>query len=185
MKKYYATILPSYSLKSIIEFTRLKVYKQKENLENELKILRERMTLNKKLADTEHDDINKRISTKTGVAKIVENVFRKLGNMAFFLLMIPIITICVFCLAVALTPGMVLLQWIGPHIVDYSLFVKSFFYASCVAFGFLAFIVTLIFIVPVMNYPIIPFVKPYRGAWFSIESIPWYYHNALTYLVRY
>ena len=133
----------------------------------------------------EHEDINKRISTKKGVGSIVENLFRKLGNIAFFMLIIPIMAICVFCLAVSLTPGVMLLQWIGPHIVEYSFFLKSFSYAFCIASGFLAFIVTLILIVPVMNYPVIPFVRPYRGAWFSIESIPWYYHNALTYLVRY
>jgi acetyltransferase-like isoleucine patch superfamily enzyme len=28
-------------------------------------------------------------------------------------------------------------------------------------------------------------VRPWRGGWFSIQSIPWYIHNALTYLVRY
>jgi UDP-3-O-[3-hydroxymyristoyl] glucosamine N-acyltransferase len=39
--------------------------------------------------------------------------------------------------------------------------------------------------VPIFNLPAIPFVRSYRGAWFSVESIPWYYHNALTYLVRY
>ena len=38
---------------------------------------------------------------------------------------------------------------------------------------------------PILNWPIKPFVKPYRGAWFSLESIPWFYHNSLIYLVRY
>lgn len=133
----------------------------------------------------EHEDINQRTSTKTGFGAVFENVFRRLGNFAFILFLIPVIFICVFCLAVSLTPGLILLQWIGPHIADYSLVLKSFCYAFSMAFGFLAFIVTLIFIVPIMNYPVIRFVKPYRGAWFSIESMPWYYHNALTYLVRY
>lgn len=133
----------------------------------------------------EYEDINQRSSTKTGLSALFENVFRKLGNLAFLLFLIPVIFVCVFCLAVALTPGLMLLQWIGPHIAEYSLLLKSFCYAFSVATGFLAFIVTLIFIVPIMNYPIIPFVKPNRGAWFSIESMPWYYHNALTYLVRY
>jgi hypothetical protein len=134
---------------------------------------------------TEYDDINKRVSTKTGFAAIFENVFRKLGNFAFFIFLIPIFIICVLCLAIALTPGVFFIQWIQPHIIDYSMLLKSFCYAFAIASGFLAFILTLIFVVPIFNYPIIPFVKPYRGAWFSVESIPWYYHNCLTYLVRY
>ena len=133
----------------------------------------------------ESEDINKRVSTKKGLAALIENVFRRTGDIAFIAFLVPIILICVFCLAVALTPGLVMLQAVGPHIAEYSLVVKSFFYAFTIALGFLAFIVTLIFIVPIMNYPIIPFVKPNRGAWFSVESMPWYYHNALTYLVRY
>jgi acetyltransferase-like isoleucine patch superfamily enzyme len=28
-------------------------------------------------------------------------------------------------------------------------------------------------------------VKPLRASWYSLSVIPWYYHNALTYLVRY
>lgn len=133
----------------------------------------------------EHDDINARGSTKKGFSAFFENVFRKFSTIGFLLFLIPVIFVCVFCLAVALTPGLALLQWMTPHLADYSLVLKSFCYGFGLAFGFLAFILTLIFIVPIMNFPILPFVKPNRGAWFSIESMPWYYHNALTYLVRY
>lgn len=137
------------------------------------------------IKNEEHEDINQRSSSKKGIGALIENVFRKLGNFAFVLFLIPVIMVCVFCLAVSLTPGVALIQWITPHVSEYSLLIKSFFYALSLAFGFLAFIVTLIIIVPIMNFPVIPFVKPNRGAWFSIESMPWYYHNALTYLVRY
>jgi hypothetical protein len=43
---------------------------------------------------------------------------------------------------------------------------------------------TLIFVVPAINFCL---PKPKRGrmTWFSLSVIPWYYHNALTYLVRY
>ncbi|MGZ3788829.1 MAG: acyltransferase [Bacteriovorax sp.] len=144
------------------------------------------METNQSKAKTEeYDDINARGSSKTGFSAALENVFRKFQTIGFLLCLIPILLVCVFCLAVALTPGLMLLQTVSPHIADYSLLLKSFCYGFVIATGFLGFIITLIFIVPVMNFPVIPFVKPYRGAWFSIESIPWYYHNALTYLVRY
>jgi hypothetical protein len=43
----------------------------------------------------------------------------------------------------------------------------------------------LIFIIPFFNW-LLPFrLKPFRGNYFSLESIPWYIHNALTYSVRY
>lgn len=133
----------------------------------------------------DYDDINARGSSKTGFGALFENVFRKFQTIGFLLFLVPVILVCVFCLAVSLTPGVMLIEWMIPHVASYSLLMKSFCFAFGLSFGFLAFIITLIFIVPVMNFPILPFVKPYRGAWFSIESIPWYYHNALTYLVRY
>jgi NDP-sugar pyrophosphorylase family protein len=44
---------------------------------------------------------------------------------------------------------------------------------------------SIIFVVPAIN-KILPLkVKPHRTSWFSISVLPWYYHNALTYLVRY
>ncbi|MBP9680888.1 MAG: hypothetical protein KBD76_05750 [Bacteriovorax sp.] len=133
----------------------------------------------------EKEDINSRVSTKKGLGALFENIFRKFQTIGFLLFLIPIILVCVFCLAVSLTPGIMLFEWVSPQLAAQSLFVKSFCYGLSFSFGFLAFIVTLIFIVPIMNFPIIPFVKPCRGAWFSIEAMPWYYHNALTYLVRY
>ena len=134
---------------------------------------------------TEYDDINARGSTKSGAGGLIENIFRKFSTVAFLLLLLPIIFLYVFCLAVAMTPGVLLFQWMQPMVLEYSMLLKSFCYATSFGFGFIGFIFTLIFIVPLVNLPFIPFVKAYRGAWFSIESIPWYYHNALTYLVRY
>lgn len=143
------------------------------------------MSNNHTHAHDEHDDINKRDSNKKGLGAIIENVFRKFQTVGFILFLLPIVAVCVFCFGVALTPGVALLQWVSLHVADYSFLLKSFFYGMTIATGFLFFIVTLIFIVPLMNAPMLPFVKPYRGAWFSIESVPWYYHNALTYIVRY
>lgn len=133
----------------------------------------------------EFEDINKRGSSKTGPGALIENIFRKFQTLGFLFFLLPIVAVCIFCFGVALTPGVALLQWVSLHASEYSFFIKSFCYAMAIASGFALFIVTLIFIVPIMNAPMLPFVKPYRGAWFSIESVPWYYHNALTYIVRY
>ncbi len=141
--------------------------------------------MNENQSDLEYDDINSRQSNKSGLAAIIENIFRKFQTVSFLLFIFPIILICVLCLAIALTPAMLLLQTTYAHVAEYSLFVKSFFYALSLAFGFLLFILSLLLVVPIFNLPILPFVKPTRGAWFSLESLPWYYHNALTYLVRY
>ena len=137
------------------------------------------------MSDAEKVDINSTTSTKKGLAAIFENVFRRFQNLGFALFLLPIIAVFIFCIGVSLTPGIMLFQWAGEHIGDYHFILKAFCYGLCGGGAFIGFILTLIFIVPVMNLPCLPFVKPYRGAWFSIESMPWFYHNALTYLVRY
>ena len=133
----------------------------------------------------EFEDINKRNSTKSGASAIFENIMRKLGNFAFTLFLIPVYSVCLLCVAIALTPGVLIFLWAQPQIATYSILLKSFCYGLSLSAGFIAFIFTLIFVVPIFNFPVIPFVKPFRGAWFSVNSIAWYYHNALTYLVRY
>lgn len=133
----------------------------------------------------EKADINSTNSTKKGPGAIVENIFRRFSTLGFIFFLIPIALVYIFCIAVALTPGIMLFQWAGTIIIDYPLILKAFCYGLCGGGAFIGFIFGLIVIVPIMNFPCIPFVKSYRGAWFSIESIPWFYHNALTYLVRY
>jgi hypothetical protein len=137
------------------------------------------------MADSEKADINSTSSTKKGFSAILENVFRRFQNVGFVLFLLPIIFVFIFCIGVALTPGIMLFQWASLHLTEASFVLKAFCYGLCGGGAFIGFILTLMFVVPLANLPCLPFVKSYRGAWFSIESIPWFYHNALTYLVRY
>lgn len=131
------------------------------------------------------EDINSQRSSKNGFSAIFENVFRKFKTLGFMVMLFPLILIYIFCIGVSLTPGIVFFNYIAEFIVHESILLKAFTYGLCVGVGFVFFTLTLIFIVPLMNLPLLLLVKSYRGAWFSVDSIPWYYHNALTYLVRY
>jgi acetyltransferase-like isoleucine patch superfamily enzyme len=43
----------------------------------------------------------------------------------------------------------------------------------------------MIFVIPLFNF-LMPFrVKPFRGSYFSLATIPWYFHNTFIYVVRY
>ena len=137
------------------------------------------------MTSTDKIDINSAHSTKKGMARIFENMFRRFSTVGFALFLLPIGCVFIFCIALSLTPGIMLFQWAGTQMIDTHFALKAFYYGLCGGGAFVSFILTLVFIVPVMNLPCRPFVKAYRGAWFSIESIPWFYHNALTYLVRY
>jgi hypothetical protein len=133
------------------------------------------------------DDINAVNSNKKGISGLIENAFRQFKNFGFILVLSPIALLYIFCIGVALTPGIMLLQLIQQHLmtIHASLIVSSLLYGIGLGFTFLFFVITIVFVVPLVNLPLIPLVRSYRGPWFSLESLAWYYHNALTYLVRY
>lgn len=130
-------------------------------------------------------DINSTDSTKKGFFAVFENIFRKFQTLGYVFFLLPIGMVYIICIATALTPGFLIFDWASSVVGNESMLVKAFSYGLCGGMSFVFFIITLIFVVPLMNLPCLPFVKTYRGAWFSVESIPWFYHNALTYLVRY
>ena len=138
-----------------------------------------------KRAEIRPDDINSANSLKKGFGAIFENVFRKFQIVGFALLILPLALLYIFCIGASVTPGIMIYQLVQNYTLEMSFLLKSFCIGLSLGAGFVCFVFVLITVVPLVNLPLLPFVKPYRGPWFSIESIPWYYHNALTYLVRY
>ena len=93
----------------------------------------------------EKEDINSRVSTKKGLGALFENIFRKFQTIGFLLFLIPIILVCVFCLAVSLTPGIMLFEWVSPQLAAQSLFVKSFCYG--LSFSFITMLLLISFVI--------------------------------------
>lgn len=144
--------------------------------------------MTKEVTQKSHDDqvdINNQKSKKDGLSALIENLFRKFKTFGFFIMLFPLILLYIFCIGVALTPGFLLFDLVSTHLIDNGMVFRAFAYGITTGFSFGFFIITLVFVVPLVNLPFIPFVRSYRGPWYSVESIPWYYHNALTYLVRY
>ena len=133
----------------------------------------------------DQDQINNQASNKKGFFKHLENVFRKFKDGATLLMLFPLIIIYIICIGVSVTPGIYLYQLTSTALVEQILILKCLGLGLSIGAGFILFILTLIFIVPVFNFPLIFLVRSYRGPWYAMETIPWYYHNALFYLVRY
>ena len=135
--------------------------------------------------NNEEININDAASKKKGLFKIIENIMRKVPNGGMLFVSIFILALYVFCMGVALTPGILVFLKVQSLTSNSSEFIRALGMAMSIGLGLFLFSFTIIFVVPLVNYPFIPFVRSYRGPWFSLESIPWYIHNALIYLVRY
>ncbi len=143
--------------------------------------------MNKKtsLADS---DINKKKSRKKGLLGLFENLFRAFPNTVSFLSSAPLILLYVTCISLACTPGVSLTIWVYEMTSGWAVLARGFVMAFAFGSGAFLFVISLIFIVPVFNYPFLLMVRrngKYRGPWLSVQTVPWYLHNGMIYLVRY
>lgn len=91
----------------------------------------------------------------------------------------------VLCIGVSLWPGITLFKAVSAFSAGTPELLRNLALGLSVAAGFLLYGLTLIFFVPLVNKLLPLKVKPHRATWYSLSVVPWYYHNALTYLVRY
>jgi hypothetical protein len=131
------------------------------------------------------EDVLSTSSREGGVKGFAETFLRRFRTLSFGLLLSPLAIICCGCLGVAAAPGIFVYQGIESLTSGWPLI---FHYAAMgfgLALGFLTYGLTLIFVVPAVNF-LMPFkVKEFRGPWYSLPAIPWFIHNGLTYIVRF
>lgn len=120
-----------------------------------------------------------------GLWGMSERILRRFKTVAFLLTLMPLVFLSFLCFGLAFTPGAFLFQYFGPSIENLELWQKALSYAFLLSASYIAFAVSIIFIVPLVNKLLPLKVKEVRGNWYSFQVIPWYYHNALTQLVRY
>ena len=130
-------------------------------------------------------DINSTKSERRGFSGLLETLLRNFRTTTFMLLLVAVYMICILCMGIALAPSVVLFNWVSEHTVQSPPWLRALSLGLTIATGFFLYGFTLILVVPLAN-KLFPFkVKTQRATWFSLSVIPWYFHNALTYLVRY
>lgn len=137
------------------------------------------------MADKKIEDPQRTSSDRKGVGGILETFLRSFRNLAFFVLIAPIAVAYIVALTLAMAPGIYLLRLSYETHLQSTLLMQSLWLAAAAAVGVLLFWFVMIFVVPILNAPLLPFVRPIKSTWYSLQVIPWYYHNALTQLARY
>lgn len=130
-------------------------------------------------------DVNATTSDLPGLSGVVEGSLRKAKNIAFFLVMVPIGILYILCVTVSLIPGITLYREVSELTANSSVLWQNVGMAFSFAATYFLYGFTLIFVVPLVNRILPLKVRPHRATWYSLSVVPWYYHNALTYLVRY
>ena len=130
-------------------------------------------------------DVHSTKSGRGGLAGIIEGSIRKFRTLGFLLTLAPIGFFYVIAMGLSLTPGAILFKFVSDLTENSHFLIHGLGQGLSLAAGFFIYGIVLIFVVPLINKLLPLKVKPHRTSWFSLTVIPWYYHNALTYLVRY
>lgn len=131
------------------------------------------------------EDVNTVSSEIPGLAGFFEMFLRRFRNLSFVLLLSPLALVCCGCLGLAAAPALAWFNLVSEFSAQWPAIFRYAAGGFALASGFLIYGLSLIFVVPAVNF-LNPFkVRPFRGPWFSLAAIPWYIHNGLTYMVRY
>ncbi len=141
------------------------------------------MNKNKKRAYKE--DILTTKSNLKGIAGFLERMLRRFRNGAFIIGLMPLYFVGIIAMGLSATPGVYFFFWVKDVTQAWAPFWHYAATSTAAIAAYFMYGFTLIFVIPFFNF-ILPFkIKPFRGNYFSLQSVPWYIHNAFTYIVRY
>ena len=141
--------------------------------------------IKKNVSSGKKEDVNATFSERKGIAGFLETVIRRFRMISHLVTLLPLYALCFLAMGISAAPGIYFFDTIRtaastlPEVLYY-ISVGTALITAYFMYGIL-----LLFVVPLFNF-LMPFrLKPFRGGFFTLETIPWYFHNAYTYMVRY
>lgn len=133
----------------------------------------------------ERIDVDSTISDLKGFAGFFESFLRRFKNASYMIALTPLYLVCLLAMGISASPGVYVYLWIADKTFTWFPVLHYMSLGFGIVTGYFLYGITLIFVIPIFNF-IMPFrIKPFRGAYYSLTSVPWYIHNAFTYVVRY
>ncbi len=130
-------------------------------------------------------DIHSESSDRPGLWGVLESFLRKFKHLAFALFLCLIFALVVSALGFSLAPAIYFFSSMAEMANGYSPIVKNIFLGISLAISYFIYGFALIFVVPACNFLLPLKLRDFTGNWYSIEILPWFAHNTLTYLVRF
>ena len=130
-------------------------------------------------------DVDTKHSELRGIAGLLESALRRFRVASYLIALIPLYMIGIIGIGISATPGVYLFNYLQGLALGLPTILYYAVTAIGLVTGYFAYGLTLIFVMPLLNF-LMPFrLKPFRGGYYSLETVPWYFHNAFTYAVRY
>lgn len=130
-------------------------------------------------------DVHSTTSRRGGLEGILESFIRRFRTLGFLVFLSPLVLVGCMTMGLAIAPGVFVYDLSVQISLGWPAIFRYMALGCGIAAGYFTYGICLLFLVPCVNF-LLPFrVKAFRGPWYSLPAIPWYCHNALTYLVRY
>lgn len=133
----------------------------------------------------EIENVLSKTSSMTGIAGFLEMLLRRFRIASFITAIVPVYLTGILAMGISATPGLYLIYYVFQHTSGWVDVFRFAAIATSVVSAYFIYGIFLIFVIPFFNFIIPVRLKPYRGSYYSLQSVPWYIHNAFTYIVRY
>jgi hypothetical protein len=130
-------------------------------------------------------DIEAKTSTRRGLFGLLETALRRFRLVSYIIALIPLYIIGILAMGISALPGVIFFNFVLDITENLPLLLYHLSVGCGLVLSYFLYGLTLIFVIPLFNF-LMPFrLKPFRGGYYSLETVPWYFHNAFTYIVRY
>ncbi|MEO5969488.1 MAG: DapH/DapD/GlmU-related protein [Bdellovibrionia bacterium] len=119
------------------------------------------------------------------VAGIFDTLFKRFRLITQISSILTLYLLGCLCIGVSMAPGFWLFHYVTQAISAWGKWSQWVVQGSTLALCYFLYGIVLILIVPMVNWIFRVRLKRWRGSFYSAEGLRWYFHNGLTYLVRY
>jgi len=135
--------------------------------------------------EKKREDLDAAATDRTGFGGVLEFLIRKFRIASYIVALIPLYIVCFLAMGISAAPGIVFFDFMKHQSAEWPIILHYIATGCGLVFGYLFYGITLLFVLPLFNF-LLPFrLKPFRGNYYSLSTVPWYFHNALTYVARY
>lgn len=130
-------------------------------------------------------DVHTENTDKVGLAGFIEVLLRRFKNIGFLILLIPVVCLIIAVIGLAIFPGLSLVRYTLGLTENLNPILQNLSIAFSMAAAYILYGISVIFTAAFANFILPLKIKAWRGNWQSAQTVPWYIHNALVYIVRY
>ncbi len=143
------------------------------------------MEKQRKNEEIAREDVYAAASDKKGIARLLEVILRRFRMGSYLFALAALYLIVLLAMGISATPGVWFFNFVSEQTAARIPVLHYFSMGFAIVFGYFLYGLSIIFVVPLFNF-LMPFrIKPFRGSYFSLATVPWYFHNAFIYVVRY